>query len=166
MGVLMTLQSLEGAKLAALEVKPDIETLGWGMEFLQATSNQSPLSARYVAMLQKMRRKPIETPRQAPVPVPQPILNPPVSGPNPTGIIQINQNNNILMAGNGQPGNMSITEQHQYMGGYEPTWQFRPEQMEYVPFDPDYMVFNDFLSGTGLPRDFLSTQYQDVDVIM
>ncbi|RFU29006.1 hypothetical protein B7463_g7349, partial [Scytalidium lignicola] len=172
MGVLLTLQSLNGTKLAALNIEPDMETLEWGMQFLKATSNESPLAARYVMMLQKMQRRPTDMPTSTPVPTSLPRPHPNlISTPNPTGLVQTTQIASDAVPGNLPNGNIAMSElrQQSFLGADEPIWQLRGDQTEYSGFNSELGVFNDFLSGTGLPRDFLSTQWSissDIDVVM
>ncbi|KAH8820632.1 fungal-specific transcription factor domain-containing protein [Xylogone sp. PMI_703] len=163
MGVLLTLQNLEESKFAALNVEPDMEALRWGMQFLKDTSNESPLSARYVIMLQKMQRRPLDS-SSSDLSVPSTL---PFTIPTTTSV-DVAQLNHGANANNLLNGSMTVSAQQQsFLGANESDWQARVDQTEYPVFDTEFGGYSHLLTGTGLPRDFVATQWSsDIDVPM
>src|SRR5258706_13103271 len=58
MGVLLSVQTMDQARLDALNQSYEEEILECGMEFLKAASSASTLAAKYVAMLERFQSPP------------------------------------------------------------------------------------------------------------
>lgn len=143
MGVLLSLQTMEKAKLEAFSETYNDDTLELGMEFLRAASATSTLAARYVAMLRRIR-----------------------TGPNDalTATTVAAAATTTPAAGQGQGQG---TPHHGTIDGISASpfpadggiWLPRPADDFQIFGDSGLMDFNDLLFGTGLPRDLLSADW-------
>lgn len=137
MGVLLSLQNMERAKLVALGESSHDDTLELGMDFLRAASATSTLAARYVAMLRRIRTRPTDA-----------ATTPAVGhqlGASCQGTVVDSINASLFPAS--QEGD---------------SWLPRsPGDHFGILGDPALSVvdFNDLHFGTGLPRDLLSTDW-------
>jgi hypothetical protein len=141
MGVLLSLQSVDRAKLDALGLKYEEETLKWGMDFLKAASSGNTAAARYVRMLQKLQRRPGAHDYA------------PTNGGD-FGTPAIYRHGNVA-------------EEHLELVDDAPWMSGRQDDSDGNRFPPsmniDFLDFDDLLSGTGLPRDFISDQWLSSD---
>ncbi|KAH8821945.1 fungal-specific transcription factor domain-containing protein [Xylogone sp. PMI_703] len=169
MGVLLTLETMDETRLKALDETSYREVLDLGMEFLLATSNLSKLAGRYVMMLQKLRSS-------------GHVLSKPSRGADMSLVVESNNqggssnnssteglNNSIPIASAAASSRTTATSS---------PWMGQPLQAQtQVPngcgldlnsqqnletelLDID---FNDFLYGTGLPRDFITGQWSSFE---
>jgi hypothetical protein len=143
MGVLLSLQTMDRAKLEMLNQRYEEQTLEWGMEFLKAASSGSTLAARYVALLQRF-------------------WNPPRAHDTTAGDGRENQ----AMARTGS------TMEDPPMFTEDATWLSagRQDESDGIRFQPtidaDFVDFDDLLMGTGLPRDFIAGQWLNVEALL
>jgi hypothetical protein len=141
LGVLLAVQKLSTERLDDLNLKDnEKETLDMGMDFLRSASDVSSLAARYVEMLQRVRTRvdefPIKTPRQS-----QMEEDRRISRPN---------------AGNSSETPLASTTMSQLwpFGGAEDS----EDILAQLDMESVFLDFDNLLHGTGLPRDFISSQ--------
>lgn len=142
MGVLLSLETLDRTKLDLLgESRGQDAFLAMGMEYLKAASKVSILAARYVEMLERIRMRPSTDPvvdRISQVPGGQNTIAP--------------STNDIAAAS--QIPNVGDTEHFDTLNDLQ---MFQ---------DPGLLDFNsDLLFGTGLPRDFISSDWSVFDTL-
>lgn len=137
MGVLLTLQTMEKARFELLGQDYEEETLKQGMEFLKEAGSTSVLAARYVAMLQSLRKQRKRSDLSRPMP-------------------ETGRKTPDIRNGNTLEGLLSNPQ-----GSYWPTrTQYDDEGMEFQSlFGTEFMDYNDLLSETGLPRDFMDNNW-------
>lgn len=163
MGVLLTLETMDEVRLRALDEASYREALDLGMEFLLAASNLSRLASRYVAMLQKLRNsghvlsKPFQGPGDGgngPVPNQNSVLS---SIPD-----KLNPKPNVPVPGTSESISPPwVNQQPQAHGQGSSGLDINSQQgIEMGLLDID---FNDFLYGTGLPRDFIMGQWPGIE---
>jgi hypothetical protein len=133
MGVLLHLYSMDKAKLELLDYKHEDNVLQWGMEFLKAAGNTSTLAARYVTMLQNVRRKMKQN-----------------------GVPNNRLRDNIVAT---PPSTSDLIMPEPSANSELQQWQFNGLQNEGGALDLDGMNFDDLLLGTGLPQGFISFDY-------
>jgi len=144
MGVLLTLQTMDKARLESLGQNYEEETLEWGMEFLKAASSTNTLAARYVTMLQRLRsrEKNLDTLRGSM----------PENGGESSAIR------------NGNAPEILLTETDET--AWLPRRQDNCEGMQFQPaIDSEFADFNYLLCGTGLPWDFISGECPNVECL-
>ncbi|KIW69558.1 hypothetical protein PV04_05428 [Phialophora macrospora] len=129
-GVLLTLQTMEGWKLEALgQIEMD-DSLELGMEFLKVASDTSTLAARYLILLERIQTH--KSGRETPLPGQ-------LSSQGHSALQQSDNADPALPAADRTP------------------WQ-RPDEPQ-LPLSSDFPDFDDLLFGTGLPRDLLSADW-------
>ena len=146
MGVLLSLQTMDKEKLEAFGETCHDDTLELGMDFLREASATSTLAARYVAMLQRIRTAPTDAAvTTVAEQTPATMTTEPAVGQGQT-----------THPHHGTPDGIGTSPFTANAGG---TWLPRPPDDFQLFGDSGPLDFNDLLFGTGLPRDFLSTDW-------
>lgn len=135
MGVLLYLQSMDESKRESIDQDKNDNSLHLGMQFLSAASSTSTLAARYVKTLRRIQDQPGESNNSNPVP----------------------SHDHSTFASNDfeNAGDITLTN--------EPSWMMRRQQTNDALHDWDLTGIDDLLYGTGLPRDLLSTDWQNLE---
>ncbi|RFU28114.1 hypothetical protein B7463_g8226, partial [Scytalidium lignicola] len=158
MGILLTLETMDEARLEALDETSYREVLDLGMEFLLATSNLSKLAGRYVAMLQKLRSSGhvLSKSSRGPGGIDMGLMSD--SNPDPGSGSSSEIPNPVTMTASGTTTTTSL-----WMGQtlQAPVAGVSLDMNSQQNLDMDLLDidFNDFLYGTGLPRDFITGQW-------
>ena len=131
MGVLLALQAMDSTRLEFLGDTYQDDTLEMGMAFLRAASSKSNLAARYVDLLQRIRKRPNDqysthtAPRDNIITIQDGIGADPSLPALPEGDLWLDRGQNELESG----------------------------------LNLDFLDFDDLLYGTGLPRDLLGQDW-------
>jgi hypothetical protein len=132
MGVLLSLRTMDKARLDAIGEGQDDRALELGMEFLRAASRISTLAARYMAMLKRIWTGSVAYPSQRSSPRPV----------DPTGLDAAPAT-----------GSATVLTQDGAAWSMDPPDDLVFDDLGMIDFN------NDLLFGTGLPRDLLSTDW-------
>lgn len=154
MGVLLTLENMDQARLEELNEVGFRDVLDCGMQFLLATSHLSKLAGRYVSMLQKLKSNGQVFARKQQTP----------HGPDPEASTRSGSQSRAVTSAVA-PGDVPDTwasdipnapVSGDFGGG-------SLDSNRNIEFDFLDINFSDFLYGTGLPRDFISGQWPTIE---
>ncbi|KAK7892773.1 hypothetical protein LTR67_007010 [Exophiala xenobiotica] len=131
MGVLLALQAMDRTRLELLGDTYQDDTLEMGMSFLRAASSKSNLAARYVDLLQRIRKR-----------------------PNDQYSIHAAPRDNLITIQDGIDTDPSLPALPE-----GDLWLDRGQNELGSSLNLDFLDFDDLLYGTGLPRDLLGQDW-------
>ncbi|KAJ9499212.1 hypothetical protein H2202_005369 [Exophiala xenobiotica] len=135
MGVLLALQAMDRTRLELLGDTYQDDSLEMGMSFLRAASSKSNLAARYVDLLQRIRKR-----------------------PNDQYSIHTAPRDNLITIQDGIGTDPSLPA----LPEGDP-WLDRGQNELGSSLNLDFLDFDDLLYGTGLPRDLLGQDCREIE---